>query len=798
MDFPIIIYDIDKQIIPKTSIAKKNCFYFYSYQLFDARIISGSGILFSVKENNINNNTVLTTEEGQFLQGNFGYTLFIPDNYSTLTLELTSDSTLVNYSIQLNLDNIINEENGNLHYNDLLINNKLPNYNELILSIPDEFDKSELIKRLLIDFKDIIRKKGTIRSIEKFFDFIGYAEKNTIVKDEYFNLETNNYTVSPNKLKDIKTGYYHILYNNYTENGLTINNLPDRLTTIENLEAFKISLFHAISLANTYFTAEEQLIRFFGLSYSSNVLFYSGITSNCSMCFENDVNYFRKNLHINLKSYTDSQHSIDLIYNCLLKKNTLYKSEIKTYSTLTKDNNNLYLIDDEIFDDEIFDNINISNYERVFGVCVHLNVISPNTYMEIELFETSQPSNKISIPKHYVVTNLEKIIVLTKTTEYTLEVKVWDNYNNFEKYFYNLKISSDIQKIDFDIFNSLEFTTLKGLTQEIDSESEITNILSQNYGNFILSVNDIPTDLLTYFQQITANRWLSENSRYQLKNVNNNFVVNTITNTIPINIIEPYLNILCLPYLPYASNYQLKLRIFDYNICEYIIINFNELKNYHILVDKLYVTLMDIIDIETNETIPYIFITTTETGIDFNINLYDIVLVPNDLNPANIISIYDLTTLINTNIPINHDIPLFNITSTLYPLFNTYISNTELVYKDTINTESGLIEYVTIKSLFTHLININEITQDTYYLKLGDVVVCKLNDNEVVNFKNILWSVYNSFTKKIIFETTDLTLKLRIEDNTCYDVKCKFYIDNIEHSIYKVSIISSFMPTITI
>ena len=159
MKFPIILYDINRNIITKELTIKTNCQYFYSYQNLSVKILEGTGILFSVKQSGQN----LVTDEGQEFSDNFGYTLYIPNNLTQVKVEVSTDTESEIYIFNLSYDNIINETNE--HYNDLLINNYLPSYIDLEQCIPDEFNKAELIKRLLLDFKNILRHKGTKKSI---------------------------------------------------------------------------------------------------------------------------------------------------------------------------------------------------------------------------------------------------------------------------------------------------------------------------------------------------------------------------------------------------------------------------------------------------------------------------------------------------------------------------------------------------------------------------------------------------------------------------------------------------------
>ncbi len=796
MEFPIKLYNIDKNIINTNSILKSNCFYLYSYMNFDINIISGTGILFSVKEIA----GQLNIQEGQTFSGNFGYTLYIPENLTSVEIEVSKNTYSKVYKFQLKLDNISDETNQ--HYNDLLVNNFLPTFDELEKAIPDEFNKSELIKRLLLDFKYILKYKGTKNSIIKFLNFIGFDQQNLNVSEEYFNRKSNTFNTNPNKETDIKTGNYYVLYDNFTDNfELDENNLPLRYIIIQNLDSFSQHLLHAISLANIYFTCEEQEIIFFGLNYSSNILNQLTIASTFNMIFENDVINFRKDLHIDLVNHINSELKKQLIKNCLLKINTIYKSEIKYYliDESTMNNSELFFVDAELFDDGnlllpyltnenlplltenpgqyiINESFDLTKVHRMFGCVLHLAIESTNTYMEFEFYNTNNPLSKLTYPKQHLTDILRKIIVLEKTATYRLSVKVYDEYNNFMQYDYDIIVDNDIQRIDFDLYNSGEvMDNLNGLTIDIDSQVDIVNPVSNESKSFILPTNQIPDDLSTYFDVPFNNfmQWLTENDRYVLPTINRNFRVDDITETIPFEFIENWLSIISFKY---HFEWELKIRIYDNDISDFKIITINQLVDYDKLFDKLFVLILDVYDRNNDNTIqttktPYYFITTSETGIDFVQQTYDFVLVNKITNEIK--SIYNTTnvSLFSKKIPVNYNFPLFNIISEIVPEFVPYNSS----------------ENIIIKSIFPYLTN-----NQVYSLKLCDIFTCKLNDIYVVNQQNIVWKVYNSFTNELLYETNEYTLKYQINEKTCFDVSCDFVVNGIEYQIFKKSLISSF------
>lgn len=693
MDFPVILYNIDKKVISKATISKNNCFYFYSYLKFDVKIISGTGMLYSVVENFDGNGVkTLQTLEGDNLTQNFGYTLYIPINKTSVEIEITLGGIKSNYIINLELDNIIDETNQ--HYNDLILNNKLPKFSELEQSIPDEFNKTELIKRLLLDFKNILKHKGTKKSIETFLEFIGFKDSNLEILEEFLNRLSNTYTINPNKLTDVKTGNYYVLYNNWNSLGFDKNNLPIRETIIENLLSFEKHLLSAITLANTYFTSDEQNIKFFGLNYSSNIAFEQSITSNMNTIFENDVFGFRKQLHIDIYDFVDSKTKNNHVVNCLQKTKNLLKSEVKILllDIETKINQQTYFVDEEYFDDIPSPETNLNSIEKLFGNVLHIDVNTNNTYVEINILDKSDLQNVLVLEKQFIATQLNKIVVFEKTSSYLISVIVTDCYNNTEKYFYDFDVNINTQRIDIDLFTSFEVSDdiENSIENDIDSPTISSIKIS---GNQILPNQLVPNELSEYYN-IDENtpeiiRWATENYGFILPNINGNNKLESITDKISMELSENWLHVISFKY---DSNYNLKLKIYDKEINEVISIPLSELKNHDKYLDKLYVVILDIYDRNEDGTLqdyktPYYFITTTETGIDISEETYDFVFEDLNLNSN---SIYQ-QEIFEAKIPVNYDFKLNTIKSELVPAFEPYFSGENIV-EEIITIEKGYAE----------------------------------------------------------------------------------------------------------
>lgn len=639
---PINLRTLDGTIIGYKHITHENCVYFSSYQNFGVKIIGGNGKLFSVLQLQDGNgdNYLETTENQMFTdKPNFGYTLFIPVDGTSVLLECTSiENVVTHHVIELRLDNVASDDTQ--HYDDLLVNNYLPKFEEIKSAILVEFNSQELIKRLLLDFRSILCTKGTKRSVESFFNFIGFNHESLTVLNEYLKggiqnttssnlnktqvekasaaslIDFNLLTTTPDKTKDTKTGNYWIEFDNYDEVGLDANNLPIRNFRVQNLEDFFTKLPIIIALSNRYFTLLEENITFFGLHYSSNIALEQSITSNMSVIFANDCLHFRKQLHINMNTFIDVENTDRLIDNCVQIKSELSRTEVKFIISelsdlitqpdpiLTK----LFFVEQELFDDELIGNESLESIYSLFGTILHLNVISPETWVEINIHGTQE--NLIRFKKQYVTDPIALQIALTDVDVYTITVDVWDEYNNKEQYFYDFNVTNSSNRIDFDILNTselimidmLEFTPDNGIDLDIASPS-ITSNPGVNSNNFILSLDAVPENLQDYYlSALNGNsRWLSDNKKFILPAINRNFKLDSISETISVELSEQWIQILTLPY---SDQYKLMIKYYNAAIAKNETIECNDIREFLHAWDKVFITLMDINDPLNSGTAP--------------------------------------------------------------------------------------------------------------------------------------------------------------------------------------------------
>ena len=842
---PLVLYDINSNVIPVNGIATSNNFFIRSFQFFTIAIVEteeSNNFIYSVKKKNViidPNELFDITKNKSFELSNFSYTLYLQSDCTILTRD--NDGVEMLYQISFKPDNILTDHQE--HYNDLLINNHLPTLEELYPAIISK-DKADIIKRLLLDFKYLINKKGTVTGIKKFLNLIGFAP-NTINVYEEYKTPSGALTILPNKLVDIKTGYYHLLYDNWIVNPddkYTNKNMPKRLLAVTDLTDFFEKLWNALILANIYFTLPEQDISFFGMTYSSNNEQYLSVAGNTTEIHENDVHYFQRSIHINLYNQHD-ETGTNKMY--LVKNNIQYiievpKTSVRIFNsdpTSIPPNSEVYLIEREIFDgEEITDPLLVDKIQTVFGNIIHLEIKSPGTYWEYIIENINNPFVKITGPK--VLLNDEaKIIFVSKPSgNYKVTVYVYDGFNNREKYVYLYNLSNINPRIDIIPFNSTKVydDEINTVDSGIDSPSNTIIKTPNNLLNYVLAQKDVPNDLVEYYTKDTSLltlTYLTNNERFEIKEINKNYMLDSVTETIPLDFVDNWLHIIAIPYLP---NYKLCLRIVDEYTLKTKLVPYYHSSVYKAIPDLLYITAMDINDQETNTIIPYIFISTIESSIDLNIELFDLVMVPDymvpdrglpsklpaklgyfgesilsDSNDINILeneiirlnsmfnigndttesnnplikSIYDLTEdldkAFSTKIPVNYDFPLFFRPSELVPGFiNWPVLPTN---------DQALI----IKSIYPRLTGIDGVL-NFYNVTFGDVLVCIINEKYISNYNNIIWSVYNAFNGKLLYSSTDYLLKYRISEQTVYDIVLEFQVDETKFKVTKKSLITSF------
>ena len=815
---PLIIYGTNNRPIGHSFVAYRNCVTIWSYMNFDISVVSGECSIARISNKELPARKRYTENIEWTLEDAENYNLFMgtmftgSDASNTYVLIVESDCQIKIgdeiYNVTLKLDNefsaeIDDHEDNNWpqqHYNDLLVNYYLPTWEELEpaifdMNVPDA--KRELIKRMLLDFRWIIRKKGTIESIRLFFKFVNL---NVTILEEYAHKKNNGQiskTTKPNRLTDWKTGDYHVILDNFTQEegyaGYDSKNMPIRKLYIQDFKEFFEKLVVAIALADKYFTLPEQEISFFGIRFSSNAHIYQSIQVWGQRVCEYKPHFWQRDVNIEIhRHYTENVMGF-LVRNKRQETTETYMSEVKAVVSDYDATRVLFFVDEEIYDDTSTNN-NIVKYYSFFGNILHLLIDVPyQKYIEIHVENANNPEVNLTYEKRLVgsedepVTRLMLILSTIEIGTYNIRVTVWDLWNNRETYNYVYEISASKHEIDFQTFSSVVIREEQNeLTLEPNSPS-IRSLFSQDVINFILNQKDVPDDLSTYYDVVTQpKKELQINELYRVPDFNSKWILDESTETLWLEYLDSWIDIATLPY---DATKELKLRIYNGDTCQKEIIGYDEITKYlSETSDKIFVTLMDItVYSETGETytVPHYFITTTSVGLALRTN-YDFVLVDKGTT-NNPVSIYDNVNLKMRRMPLNYDIILFCRKSVVVPDFKHYISGC--------NAANG--ETVVLKSVFPRLINITEDEADnSNVVRFGDVVLCRLDERYVTSYEDVEWNLRDSFTKEVIATTRDEALKYRCNELTVYDVEVTFTIRGQSFRIYKESLFTSFVTTL--
>lgn len=812
---PLIIYDVNDTQLGQNFVSNTKTFFLRSYMTFPIEVLSGDCMIYSAVVQLRGRARTLTTpviNKGTHFNGE--------DANSAYTLFLKSDAVIKCgnnvYNVKLDLDNIFtedlddNKEWVNSHYNYLLTNYNLPTWEELV---PAWFgdDKREIIKRMLLDFRRIINMKGTIESVKLFFKFIELS--GIKVFEEYAHEGKNGEiykTIEPDKMTDWKTGDYHVFLDNWYQaegnDGLDRKNMPIRKLLYTDMKSFFDKLVYALMIADKYFTLPEQDISFFGLRYSANAHIFPGITTSTSQIFYDDTCNFRKRMNIELINYHTTKDYKYLVEKMMQKSLDTELTEVKFLMENYDRAKTLYFVDDEICDDE--DRCgDLTNFRSVFGNLLHLNVKAPGLYVQVTVRQNIDPSNFIVHEKAMVDDVLQLIFCTTVVGLFDVIVEAWDGHNNREVYEYQYNIDAVSKKIDFETFNST-FVSENPINEIIlgVSSPAFYPLNFNDFLNYVLYQNDVPDDLSDYFdaehEKLDKARHYLTNERYMLPDLNQNFVLDDITETLPVEYLESWIDVYAFKMDNVVK--RLYLKVYDGEYCKNILIPYDKIKE-HVSynVDKLFVSLLDIYDnleayINGDLPEPYVLMTTTEIGIDVK-TLYDLcwcynddaLVLPDkdyyDLDEFDHVdSVYDDPEILYNRVPANYDYHLYikeTSASTIYPFFMNFVSNADSEGK------------TLVKTLFPRLVNIEKAAEysnvSPYMVKMGDVVECRVNRDYITGETDNTWEVRNSFTGELLFSTTDQELKYRVEDNLIYTVVFKFRVSGEEHEIVKESLFSS-------
>lgn len=768
MKYPLILQDIDNKLLPKNIVVNKNNLFIKSYKRFEIQIKEDVDFDFENKPVIINNDyspldqpmiyTVYnngTTKKNNIYAGvdaNYSYTIYLGKTEKKVQLEIydiedEDGENLITITIDYKPNNILLSSQE--HYTDIITNKDLPTLEELLPAIIIEENKADLIKRLLLDFREIKQHRGKLKSIEKFLYFIGFNDDNIKLYAEYIKPDGSK-TINPNKLVDKKSGFYHVHYDNYIieDDKYTRKNLPNFKLNIINFDEFFDKLFYALTLANDYFTIPEQQMSFFGISNMVNVEKFLSVTSTMNQIHYVDTINFRKRIHINIYNRTHLDSYPDyLIYNNHLKKNTTKRSEVKVLV------GNNPILNSEIFkvEREFTDNSNTTDLtdeeqlqvKHIFGNVFHIDISSDNIQLEYSIVNINNQLIQYKSPSIIITDNkVENKIYIKNDGTYLVKFKFKDYHGNVDEYQYTIIVTGS--NIDFKMFSSNKINEVANeLTTDIDSPLETNNNISS--GNLRLidsgSNADLLTDLSNYFQvtnDYDTVKLLSE-KQFRLPNLNHNTLMSNLSETLNTDFVDNFLQLIAFK----------KLNGFNYE--------FNTDHNYE--NEYLLWTILDIVNDENDTIEQYYLVTTDGISTDINPFLHHIKISLADTE-------FNLEQILNKQLP-----NIFRYSETKLPL------NYDFEFND-----------VNMSSIYPRL---NQ--QNNELLKQGDIVVCKIDNDLIINDRDIEWILLNSFTKEEITRQKQKSFKFRIEDNLLYDIVVNMNINNQQHQITKKSAITSFL-----
>lgn len=797
------IFDSNHNQINRNTVISKNRFNIYAHQKFSIQILkfSESAVTNPPRLYDVEHNSV------DYLENIYFCTIYIPKNETKVVIRVFENSQqtmYTDYMIEYNDGNILSDSQK--HYNDIMTNKGMPSYEDIAKSVipTKDYDARELVKKLLLDLNKIFKNKGTKDSVENFFKFLGY--------EDY----TDNRLVISDILDDNKekTGYYEALYHYYKQiynPEYDEHNLPNVEMNILNIDDFKEALIHAIKIANKYFTTEEQLIDVVNIQFNANSPKFEDINSRNRLHFQYDCLYFRHDIKINAVTYDEYERfkqyhvkdtaTIDL---------NLPKHEVK-YFMMPEDLPNIQTLDffkisNEIFEDTEILPSDMENIRRGFGAILHLSVTIPSTtlsgrrWVETEFFNKDDDSIKITTPRVEVDTDDEitEQIVIFKNGVYRFLVNMYDTYGAKETYFYDFVLAQENVRIDTDVFTSKKLTPLNNPNEiyqdtttpnlsltRIALEIPVGNNVTIPVNSYQLFQDDVPTDLAHYYDvesPTAVERWISKKYVRQFEKFNMNYRLKDITESIPICLIDSFLDINVFPkdvsdediYVEIYDPFQKTIKVSLTDLHESMSPLDNLFVFYSEIFERRYTSISEYEDTSIGEHWVIIGMLSGFNLDNFNKRIF--VKRGDDYIP-----ITEIEGFYKSKQPLYYDIPM---AITQDEVTQYYVSDTGL-YAYVKQQEDTIEEIPCIKSLFPHLTKMRD-HNESYGLKLNDVVYASVSPKYIDYPFECEWDVQDTFTHESLKFSKSKTLLYRYKLKNIIDIWLKFYLigfgDTFEHT----------------
>jgi hypothetical protein len=802
------IFDSNHDQISRNTIISKNRFNIYAHQKFTIQILKFS------KDAETNPPRLYDLEHNSvdYLENIYFCTLYIPKNETKVVIRVFEDfthSVFVDYMVEYNDGNILSDDQQ--HYNDIMTNKGMPPYEDIAKSVIPEsdYDSRELIKKLLLDLNKIFKNKGTKESVENFFKFLGY--------EDY----TDNRLIISDILDDNqeKTGYYEALYHYYKQiyrPEFDENNLPNVEINILNIDGFKEALLHAIKIANKYFTTEEQLIDVVNIQFSANSPKFDSIVSRNRLHFQYDALYFRHDVKINVHTYDEYERFKQWHVKDTATINlNLPKHEIKYFMTAEEiaeiQSIEFFKITDEIFEDTEILPSQMADIRRGFGAILHISVTIPSTtittrrWVETEFYNIEDPSIKITTPRVELDTDDEitEQIAVFKNGVYRFLVNIYDTYGAKETYFYDFVLAQENVRIDTDVFTSKNLTSLNN-PNEIYQDTTVPNLsltevrLDIPVGNNVfvpinsyqLSQADVPTNLATYYDvdsPMHIDRWLSKKYVRQFEKFNMNYRLKDITESIPIALIDSFLDINVLPKS--ESDEDIYVEIYD-PFSKTRLVPLSELNESMSPLDNLFVFHSEIFERRYRVLDDYVDVSLGDHWViigmlsGFNLdNFNERIFIKRG---AEYIRITEVEGFYKSKQPLYYDIPM---AITQDEVTEYYASDTGLYAY--VKQQDDTVETIPcIKSLFPHLTKMRDY-HESYGLKLNDVVYAAVSPKYIDYPFECEWDVQDTFTHESLKFSKSKTLLYRYKLKNIIDILLKFYLQGFDQTYEHVKLLQS-------
>lgn len=828
---------IDKNkniIVTDTLVIESNTFYLWSTSNFNIEIVSveksklkhGSNLECSIYSCTDANTQPVNSSKFVNLE-NYGYTVFVPSSDWRITIRCYNSD----WSQTLTLHTVFEDSIANPYESDkyarLLTNFNLPNYAVLKDILLDSNSKTDIIKRLLLDFRDILQTRGTIQSIKSFLKFMGFT-------DERIRVIPETQPVDPSTTVDgvrIKTGDYYVLLDMFTDGSnddvITLNrkNMPAAKLRDFNIEQ---TLVNAIAIANTYFTGIEQDIVFIGLNTTVNVPSFKHITTQPLRIheqfivpdnFEFTFSWLNPLNLLQVENADDSKRlRIGDYQNTVIsrvKKSRYTQGVRKLYRSnfMYRSNAAEHHLTAPVFEIKQLINKNDNEITRdttsTYGCCISFDllehIIDWRKYSDIQLLRVTIQSEEDPLIRHEVENKKQFLFVITELGRYRLRVDIQGLHNSVETYYTWIEIEDNINLFKFDIYSSQR---MKGENERnelgLAIDSSTTTILNQHQSpgmNFIeqLKTEFIPEKLDQYFniyqQDVSkVSKWLlpqrnvvENNTFYTLPDINPLVQLSEVTNTLSLSKSSNWIKMYVInTNINRDNRYQFFFKYFDdVDTFDYRYIPLRSeasnnlldknFKESSILFNHGY---LNVVEIESGDVVKdpsnhvgikyFMFITNILGADEF---IFDNIFVTVN-NGEKMINIRELVNVYPYVMPVNHSFTFDHETAKELPTKRL----------------NHISEDVFFPSVFEYL------SENEYHkpLKIGDVIFIQPNNNYISNYHSLRWELYDAFTNKIVYRSTDYALKYRISYNSIFNLVMYLTIGNKEYKIERKSIFNCY------